>query len=247
MCPFFFIMVLIVQQVAIEGPETIGTFFKRHGYAISIIKLYANESIPNDLSGIEAVICLGGPMNVYEEEKYPFLKDENVFIQKVTAKKIPYLGICLGSQLLAKSCDAAVIPSPQKEIGFSSIRLTEAGRNDPLFHGMDGVMDVYQWHEDMFTVPAEGRLLAESDVCPAQAFKVGHNAYGLQFHVEITDKSIRAWADKYFKDASEREEKKSRMLKDYYTRQSEFEATAEKMYTNFLEIVRTKKLISSPK
>ncbi len=110
-------MILIIKHIDIEGPGTFGDFLTTKGEPFRIVELGAGEKLPSNLDGIHAVVVLGGPMNVYEEDKYPFLKDENSFIQDVLKKEIPYFGICLGSQLLAKAAGARVVRSPVKEIG----------------------------------------------------------------------------------------------------------------------------------
>lgn len=232
-------VILLIKHIDIEGPGTFGDFLSRGGYPTRILDSGAGDILPNDTGDIRAVICLGGPMNVYEEEKYPFLRGENIFIQKILDQQIPYLGICLGSQLLAKACGANVVKSPREEIGFSMIRLTHNGRRDPLFQGLEQDVEVYQWHEDMFEVPEGGSLLASSAGCPHQAFKVGPNAYGLQFHIEITDQSIREWSDAYLrKNPCVLKEEKTRMLEEYRNKKESFEQTAEIIYNNFLGILK---------
>lgn len=231
-------MILTIKHVDIEGPETIGTFFEKHGYRLKSLELYNGEIFPKSLKGIDAVICLGGPMNVYEEEKYPFLADENVFIQQVLKEQIPYLGICLGSQLLSKASGGRVTRSPAEEIGWRTVQLTFDGQNDPLFKNINKDFLVYQWHGDMFSVPPSGCLLATGPDCPQQALKVGKNAYGIQFHIEITDKSIREWSDEYFRNSpSLLSEKKAMMLQEYAKVKAGFEKTAETIYANFLNII----------
>ena len=231
-------MILILKHIEIEGPETIGQFFTDEGFAITVLDLHKGDSLPKTFDHVDAVISLGGPMNVYEEKKYPFLKEETAFIQKVLERGIPFLGICLGSQLLAKAAKATVGSSPEKEIGFLPVQLTASGKKDPLFEGVKGQLDVFQWHEDMFEVPSNGTLLASSSVCPHQAFRVGPCAYGVQFHIEITDKSIREWSDEYFQ-AGDRAfaEKKKAMLEDYAKKKDQFHGVADKIYANFLDII----------
>ena len=99
-------------------------------------------------------------MNVYEEDKYPFLKKEDQFIKKVLKEEIPYLGICLGSQLLAKACGAKVVKSPVKEVGWFKIYLKNEAKQDPIFKGLNNAIDVYHWHEDMWELPEGATLLA---------------------------------------------------------------------------------------
>ena len=231
-------MILILKHIEIEGPETIGQFFTDEGFEAKVLDLHKGDRLPKTFDHLDAVISLGGPMNVYEEDKYPFLKEENVFLRGILERGIPFMGICLGGQLLAKASGSKVGRSPEKEIGFSPVQLTVAGKKDPLFQGVAGPLDVFQWHEDMFEVPAAGTLLASSSVCPNQAFRVGKCAYGVQFHIEITDKSIREWSDEYF-PAGDRTfaQKKKTMLEDYQKKKDQFHGVADKIYANFLGIV----------
>lgn len=232
-------MILILKHVEIEGPETIGKFFVDQGFEIRVLDLYAGDRLPQDFNNLEAVISLGGPMNVYEEDKHLFLKDEDIFLKEVLAREIPFMGICLGSQLLAKAAQARVGRSPQKEIGFSPVQLSVEGKKDPLFQNVAGQFDTFQWHEDMFEIPTAGKLLASSSVCPHQAFRYGKNAYGLQFHIEITDKSIREWSDESIRQGdSAFKMQKEIMLKDYQKKKEQFHGIADKIYENFLEIIK---------
>lgn len=233
-------MILYLKHIDIEGPETIALFFEKNGYASEVLELYNGVRFPQKLDGIDAVICLGGPMNVYEEDKYPFLKDENIFIQRVIDNKIPYLGICLGAQLLAKAAGGKVTRSAVEEIGWRTVNLTDDGVKDRFFEGLERELFVYQWHGDTFSIPQNAKWLVRGDECPHQALKVGSCAYGLQFHVEITDKSIREWSDEYFKNSpSLLCEKKDMMLKSYRANQALFEREAEIIYSNFLKIIKS--------
>ena len=158
-----------------------------------IVELAAGEKIPERLDGVEAVVCLGGPMNVYEEASFPFLKQEDALIRDIVRKQIPFLGICLGAQLLSKACGGKVYKAPAKELGWSNVTLTPEGAMDPLFQGTGQPFTVFQWHEDTFSIPEGGTLLATSARCRNQAFRVGSCAYGLQFHVEVTPDMVAAW------------------------------------------------------
>ena len=236
-------MIYFIKHIDIEGPGTLGSFFEAKGYKTKIVDLGAGEKLPKLTNDVEAVVVLGGPMNVYEEEKYPFLKEEDKFIKQILKDEIPFLGICLGSQLLAKAAGAKVGKSPKKEIGFSYIQLTGEGLVDPLFQGLVKKIFVYQWHEDMFEIPLKGQLLAMGADCPHQALKFGRCAYGLQFHVEITDVSISEWSDQYLKKPGRPQEFKTNMLSDYFKNKVRFDNTAEQIYNNFLNIIVAKRAL----
>ncbi len=164
---------------------------------LNIVDLSKADLLPSDLSDIKAVISLGGPMNVYEEDKFPFLKDEDKLLKEALRNEIPILGVCLGAQLLAKASGAKVVKAKEKEIGWHEVKLTAEGKIDPLFAGFPPELKVFQWHEDTFDIPLEGILLAGSKVCPNQAFRVGENAYGLQFHLEVAPDMIESWIFRY--------------------------------------------------
>lgn len=234
-------MIVYIKHIDVEGPGTLGDFFRRKEVNAITIDLARGDRLPDDLSNIDAVISLGGPMNVYEEEKHPFLKAENEFLKEVISKNIPFLGICLGSQLLAKASQSKVGKSPRKEIGFSTVQLTKEGEKDPLFKGLKNPVKVFQWHEDMFFVPSDGALLAMSDKCPNQAFRLGECAYGLQFHVEITDVSIKEWTDEYIRSKEINKDMKEEMLRDFNDCKEEFFKVADIIYGNFFKIVERKK------
>ncbi len=228
-------MILFIKHVDIEGPETLGAFFEKKGYSLSVVALHRRDILPIGFKDVDAVISLGGPMNVYEEAAYPFLRDENLFIQKVLKMNIPFLGICLGAQLLAKAAGGSVVGAPEEEIGWSDITLTPKGLGDPLFRGLPRVMEVYQWHGDMCRIPLGGLHLAASKKCLAQAFRVGEKAYGLQFHAEITDKSIDEWSKDY---APQKQAEREAMLARYRAVKEDFIRRGEILCENFLNIMR---------
>jgi GMP synthase-like glutamine amidotransferase len=185
--------ILILKHVPLEGPGTIGTRLRERGVACTAVELGAGERCPATPDGYHGLVVMGGPMNVYEEARYPFLADEDRLVKLALRQQVPYLGICLGAQLLAKAAGARVYKAPVEEIGWSGVSLTPRGVVDPLFQGVERSPTVFQWHGDTFDVPAGGQLLATAAPCPAQAFKAGTAAYGLQFHVETDTEMIDIW------------------------------------------------------
>lgn len=236
-------MILFIKHIDVEGPGTIETYFDRNGYQSKTVDLSRGDKLPDDLSAIEAVVGLGGPMNVYEEEKNPFLKEENKFIKRILKEEIPYLGICLGSQLLAKACEAKVVRSPVKEVGWYKVALKEEGARDPFFQGIADFFDVYHWHEDMFEIPKGAAFLATGSGCPNQAFKVGRYAYGVQFHVEITDRIIEDWCKSYWNSKDVEKRAKAREMVDTYQKKRvSFLKQSDIIYKNFENIIIRSKI-----
>ncbi|MBF0569259.1 MAG: type 1 glutamine amidotransferase [Candidatus Omnitrophica bacterium] len=228
-------MILFIKHVDIEGPETLGAFFVENHYKLGVVDLHRDGRLPDSLADVDAVVSLGGPMNVYEEARFPFLKDEDVLLKKVLAAGIPFLGICLGAQLLAKAAGGKVTRSPQEEIGWFTVDLTDAGGKDPLFQGLPKRMEVYQWHGDMCVLPDGAELLSTAERCSVQAFRVGKNAYGLQFHAEITDKSIDEWSRDY---APEKRAEREKMLSRYREIRTEFDRHGRILCENFLKCMK---------
>lgn len=187
--------ILVLQHVDCEGLGYFEGPLIKAGLNLKFIKLYEGETIP-DVTNFNALIVLGGYMNVYEEDTYPFLKSEDVAIKKAISAGIPYLGICLGAQLLAKALDTKVYPNKAKEIGFYDIELTERGKADPLFECLPANLESFQWHGDTFDLPKGAELLASSKLCTHQAFRY-QNAYSLQFHLETTPEMIFQWCEIY--------------------------------------------------
>jgi len=137
-------------------------------------------------------------MNVYEEDKYPFLRDELSLIESCVKSETKVLGLCLGGQLIARALGAKVTKNPVKEIGWFNIQITDAGKSSPLFSGLPEKLKVFQWHGDTFGIPEGARHLARSELCENQAFVYDNTALALQFHVEIEGADdVREWCREY--------------------------------------------------
>ncbi|MBI1910576.1 MAG: gamma-glutamyl-gamma-aminobutyrate hydrolase family protein [Deltaproteobacteria bacterium] len=186
--------VLVIQHVPHEGLGIIGPMLESAGIGADCIKVY-KDKLPRDAQGYDGLIVLGGPMGVYEEDTYPFISKEIKLIQSALKDRLPILGICLGSQLLAKAAGASVYKGNAKEIGWFNISLTEEGKKDRLLMGLPGELTVFQWHGDTFDVPSNGVNLVSSELFPNQLIKVGPCAYGVQFHLEVTERMVDEWTE----------------------------------------------------
>ena len=134
-------------------------------------------------------------MNVYEEEAYPFLREETVLLRRAAEMKRPILGFCLGAQLMAKAGGAKVMKGHEKEIGWYPLSLTEEGRSDPLLKSFPGEFFAFQWHGDTFDLPRGAACLVTSQSYRNQAMRLDSLSYGFQFHFEITRDMIRQWLE----------------------------------------------------
>jgi GMP synthase-like glutamine amidotransferase len=184
---------LVLQHIAVEGPGRLAPFLQQRGWTLETIALYAGEQLPAEPQDYHAIIIMGGPMGVYDEALYPFLRAEQTFLHRALAQHVPMLGICLGSQLLAKALGARVYRNGCKEIGWYTVDLTPDGRTDPLFRGLSSPVPVFQWHGDAFELPAGAVALASSAQCTYQAFRYGERVYGLLFHLELEPTMIHSW------------------------------------------------------
>ncbi|MBD3296252.1 MAG: type 1 glutamine amidotransferase [Candidatus Omnitrophica bacterium] len=231
-------MILIIKHIDIEGPGILGDVLTERGYDIANISLERGDRFPDKLDAVRAVVVLGGPMNVDETAKYPFLRTEDIFIKKVLERGIPYLGICLGAQLLAKAAGAEVIKDQGEEIGFYDVELTDVGGSDPLFAGLHRHFEVFQWHSDSFLLPRGGELLAGSGACRNQAFKLPSRAYGLQFHLELDARMIDEWIEDYFDPNDNELRVKAAGIKERYARTGDvFTSRGRRMCENFADMI----------
>jgi len=169
-----------------------------------------------DLSGI---VVFGGEMNVDQTDRHPFLLRERELVRAAVEHGVPYLGICLGAQLLARALGVPVFRAPVREIGFSPLSLTEDGREDPLVSVFSSGDMVFHWHEDTFDLPPGATLLATGDAVRVQAYRTGA-AWGLQFHFEVDEGEMEGWLadagpglkDSWGKSAEEIREEAARYL-----------------------------------
>jgi GMP synthase-like glutamine amidotransferase len=183
--------VLVFQHEPDDGPGYLSDALIRHNATLDIVRLDQN-GVVTDPSSYDMLLVMGGAMNVYQEDKYPWLIEETQAIRQAVQAGKAVLGVCLGGQLLAKALGAQVHLGAATEIGLIPITLTEAGKSDPLFEGLSQV-EAVEWHDDTFDIPAGAVALARSEGCAHQAFRFGQHAYGLQFHPEVSPQMLSEW------------------------------------------------------
>jgi GMP synthase (glutamine-hydrolysing) len=180
-----------IRHVAFEDLGLLAPLLAARGFSVRYLEAGVEPIDAAALIAPDLLVVLGGPIGVYEEDLYPFLRNELAAIKARLDLARPTLGICLGAQLMAKALGAAVAPGPQKEIGWSPLVLTEAGRAGGL--GEFDMTPVLHWHGDNFELPAKAVRLASTPACPNQAFSVGPNLLGLQFHIEVDPNRVEQW------------------------------------------------------
>ena len=182
--------VLAFRHVPFEGIGLIAPALEERGIACDYADLYRPGAPIPDAASYDGLIVLGGPMSA--NDPLPFLEQEVCCIRRAAGRRQPILGVCLGSQLIARALGAAVHRNPVKEIGWFPVHFTPEAAADPVFAGL-GPETIFHWHSDTWDLPPNGVRLAWSDVCPHQAFRVGSNIYGVQFHLEVTPEMIADW------------------------------------------------------
>lgn len=187
--------ILVIQNIGCEHLGNLSRLFESDGYNVLLLNSQ-KDLIPTDLISYSGIIILGGPVSVYDN--YDYLKDQQKLIKKAVDMKIPTLGVCLGSQLIAESMGGKVYPGNLKEIGWHDIEITENGSRD-IFNGIATFKNkVFQWHGDTFKLPESAIILAKSDTY-IQAFRI-NTAIGIQFHIEVNESMIEEWIRIYSKE-----------------------------------------------
>ncbi|MGF1678346.1 MAG: type 1 glutamine amidotransferase [Candidatus Methylacidiphilales bacterium] len=179
-----------LQHVPFEGPAGIESWAMRQNHVLSATRLYNNEPLPS-LSNLEVLILLGGPMNIDEDKKYPWLTPEKQLIEQAIQQDKTVIGICLGAQLIAEVLGARVYRAPHQEMGWFPIDMTDEAVGSPVFAPLPKKLTVFHWHGDTFDLPQAATHLASSTACANQAFSLHDKVVGLQFHLESTPESVR--------------------------------------------------------
>ena len=185
---------LVLQHIACEPPGVYEDVLVERGTRIHRVELDEGEPLP-DWREFDAIVAMGGPMSVNDEEDLPWLRAEKALIAEAVRAGLPFFGACLGVQLLAVSLGAEVVACPAPEVGLLPVFITEAGAADPVFAGLPRELLTLQWHGDTFSLPDGAVLLASSPAYPNQAFRCGRYAYGVQFHLELSREMAAEWAD----------------------------------------------------
>lgn len=185
--------VLVLQHIACEPPGVYEDVLREQDAALTRIEVDAGDELPA-WREFDAIVAMGGPMSANDDADLPWLRDEKAFVAASVRAGIPFWGVCLGVQLLAASLGARVYAGDEPEVGVLPVELTDEGKRDPVFSALPPSVPALQWHGDTFDLPEGAVRLAGSDAYPNQAFRY-ENAYGVQFHLEVSRAMAREWMD----------------------------------------------------
>ena len=233
---------LVFQHIECEHPGSLRNFLKADAVEWDAVNLDQGEPIPA-LDDYDALWVMGGPMDVWDVEEHPWLIPEKAAIRQwVRELNKPYLGLCLGHQLLADALGGTCGPQRPPEIGILDVELTKKGLSDPLFEGLPAQQKCLQWHSVAVAQPPEGAtILASSKDCRAQAMRVGSKAWSMQYHVELEPDTVDNWAViPAYRDAlmsSIGQQGFDTMKAESEKNMADFTGAAEQLYRNFMKQV----------
>lgn len=232
--------ILVLQHARVEHPGVFRQFLTEDGHSWDSVELDEGEKLP-ELDGYDGLWVLGGPMDVWQEQEHPWLAEEKAFIRKaVQDKGLPYLGLCLGHQLLAEALGGEVGHSQTPEIGVMGVQLTEAGATRVFLDGLPERFDCLQWHSaEVKKMPAGAQCLVTSPDCAVQAMRWGTRAYSVQFHIETEADTVANWAAiPEYAAALEKAmgaDGLERLQADCAGQMKQFNTLAERLYMNWLQ------------
>lgn len=237
--------ILILQHIKYETPGLIKDLMINDGHDLTTIQLDEGENIPKNIDKFDSMFCMGGPMDTWMEEKYPWLVEEKKKIKEfVIDLEKPFLGFCLGCQLLGEVIGGNVSKSLSPEIGVLNIEMNAAKSSDHLFFSFPNTIKALQWHSYEVRDLEENKnvmLLASSQITKYQIFKYKNHAYGIQFHIEIKDNTVGEWGCiPEYKEALERslgEGALKKFDKDAQDNMRDLNNYAKILYNNFCKIV----------
>ncbi|HOO71099.1 MAG TPA: type 1 glutamine amidotransferase [Spirochaetota bacterium] len=178
-----------LQHVPFEDPAIILSWAISNVHTLSATRFFSREALP-PIDDFDLLIIMGGPMNVYDYDKYPWLREEKKFIEQAISSNKKVMGICLGAQLIADVLGAQVRKNREPEIGWFPVNLLDVAESKTLFKDIPETITAFHWHGDTFDIPQGAQRIAENEACENQTFIYGNNVIGFQFHLESTPQSI---------------------------------------------------------
>jgi len=224
--------IVCLQHVPFEGPGYFAKAFAECGCRLET-RLVPRDGLPPHPP--DALLVMGGPISVNDNERW--ITEETDYIREHVARGLPYLGICLGSQFLARAVEGTVRPGPAPEIGMAPIHLTEAARHDPLFAHFPERFPAFAWHGEGIELPDGAISLAASPLYPVQAFRHGRAAYGLLFHLEIEAAGVDALCRHAVSDLERADRTREEVENEVMPRMEHLNRLASRLIRRFVELI----------
>lgn len=188
--------VLVVENDKVTALGQVGAALREAGAEIVLCRAYAGEDVPDEVD-YDALVVMGGPQSAIDDEKHPYLPQLAALMRRYGDAGKSVLGVCLGSQLLARGYGADNLIGQAVEFGWCEVEPTKHGIADPLLASVGGTFPIFQWHSDTFTLPEGAQHLAHNPAAKNQAFRIGRAAYGTQFHFEVDRPVARYWSETF--------------------------------------------------
>jgi GMP synthase-like glutamine amidotransferase len=189
--------VAIVENMKNTPLGALGIALKEAGAELEWFRAWDGERLPQDVTAHDALVVLGGEQNARDDDTHPYLPELAQLMRRFEEADKAVLGICLGSQILARAYEAENLIGTAREFGWTAVAVTEEGKADPLLSGVGDDFTIFEWHSDTFTLPARAVRLATNDVARNQAYRIGRAAYGTQFHFEANTAVVEGWRTEF--------------------------------------------------
>jgi GMP synthase (glutamine-hydrolysing) len=226
--------IYVLQHHPVENLGTIAEALEGAALAWQYVRVNDGQPVPENMKGAGGLIIMGGPMGVYQTDRYPWLRDEMKLIEDAMKSNVPVLGVCLGAQILAAALGAKVERNPNgKEIGWHPIRLSDSAKDDRLMRDLPATMTPFHWHGDIFELPPGAVSLASSDKTPCQAFRHGDKVYGFQFHIEVTEGGVAEMANAFAKELVRENIQADRMVAQAAEFLPQLEKVSDKVFSRW--------------
>lgn len=192
--------VLVFQHADPEHPGLIADALREIGGTLATVRGDLGQSVPESIDGYSGLIIMGGPQSVYEEDKFPYLRDEKRLARQAIDNNIPLIGVCLGSQIIADVLGSEVHPSGGVEIGWKGVSRSAEVANNPVLAPLPQTFTPLHWHGDVYDLPDGATSIGSSEMTPVQGFIYGETTYALLFHLEMTEQQITEMATLFPED-----------------------------------------------
>jgi GMP synthase (glutamine-hydrolysing) len=185
--------ILIVENFRGTDPGQVGVALNEAGAEQVWRRPWSGDPLPTTTEGFDGIVVFGGEQNALDDDLHPYLPDLAQLMKQFGDEDKAVLGICLGSQLLARAHGGTNLIGQHREFGWQRVALTGAGKADPVFAAVDPEFPIFEWHSDSFTLPDAATHLAANGATPNQCFRIGRAAYGMQFHFEANAQVVAGW------------------------------------------------------